>query len=189
MGNLFCRPATIPAKKALLWGLFWMLGGAIIAWYISVVPTSIVGYTWGRAALISYVIYGAAIWVTVALPTLLLSLLHNRKVAVWEVCGRMLYAHIPVTFVIVPAMFSDRVAYSTFMASPLSAQLPTLYVVLMSLYMVLLMVWFIGWSYVAFKHATQFRGAFGVMLFGVAEVVSYMLSHYAIGELMKIGVI
>ena len=158
-------------------------------WYFSVVPTSVVGYTWGRTALINYVIYGVAIWVTVALPTLLLSLLQNRDAAVWEVCGRMLYAHIPVTFVMVPAMFGDKVAFSTFMASPLSVQLPMPYVVLMSLYMVVLMVWYLGWSYSAFKHATQFKGWLSVMLFGVAEVASYMLSQYAIGEIMGIGAI
>ena len=189
MGSLFCRPATIPAKKALLWGLFWMLVGAILAWYFSVVPTSVVGYTWGRTALYKYVIFGVAIWVAVALPTLLLSMFRNRGVVVSELCGRMLYAHIPATFVMVPAMFSDKIAFSTFMASPFGAQLPALYVAIMSIYMLLLMVWYLCWSYMAFKHSTQFSGWISVMLFGIAEAASYILSKYAIVELMNMGTI
>ena len=186
MGSWMCRPATIPAKKALLWGLFWMLGGAILGWYFSLVPTSIVAYTWGRSALINYVVYGIAIWLSLALPTLIAVWFAEHKVAVWEVFGRMLYAHIPVTFIMLPAMFGDKVAYSTFMVSPLSSQLSTIYIVLMLLYVVALVVWFFYWGYAAFRQVTQLKGWYGVMLYSVAIYGSYLLSEFAIGELMKI---
>ena len=186
IGNLLCRPATISAKQALLWGLFWLLGGAILGWYFSVVPTSIVDYTWGRAALISYVIYGVAIWVSLALPILLVVwLVREDNIAVWEVFGRMLFAHIPITFVMLPAMFGDKLNYSLFMASPLSSQLPITYVVFMMTYVVALIVWFFYWGYVAFGHMTQLKGWRGVMLYSVAIYGSYLLSQYAIGELIR----
>lgn len=185
MWELIRRPAIISARKALLWGLFWMLGGAILGWYFSVVPTSVVGYTWGRTALINYVIYGVAIWVALALPILLVVWLVGRKVAAWELFGRILFAHIPVTFVMLPAMFGDKVAYSTFMASPLSSQLSTLYIVLMLLYVVFLVVGFYYWGYQAFREVTQLKGWRSVMLYSVAIYISYTLSEYAIGVLMN----
>ncbi len=185
MVELIRRPSTISAKKALLWGLFWMLGGAILGWYFSIVPISIVEYTWGHTALLNYVIYGVAIWGALALPTLLVVWFIDSKVTVWEVFGRMLYAHIPVTFIMLPAMFGDKVAYSTFMVSPLSSQLSTLYIVMMMLYVVALVVWFYYWSYQAFRHLTQLKGWSGVMLYSMAIYGSYILSKYAIEELMK----
>lgn len=179
------RPASISAKKALLWGLFWMLGGAILGWYFSIVPTSIVDYTWGYTALINYVIYGVVIWVALSLPTLLVMWLAKRCVAVWEVFGRMLFAHIPVTFIMLPAVFGDKVAYSTFMASPFSPQLSWLYTVLMLGYVVAIVAWFYYWSYVSFRKITQFKGVVGVILFSVAIQCSYWLSEYALDVLMK----
>lgn len=187
MGNFLCRPAIVTAKKSLLWGLFWMLVGAILGWYFSVVPTSIVDYTWGRNALISYVIYGLLIWVSLAVPTLLVVLLLRRRVVVWELFGRMLYAHIPVTFIMLPAMFGDKVSFSIFMSSPFSSQLSLPYVVLMLLYVVVLVAWFFYWSYVVFRHVTQLKGFVCVVLFVVALTISYWMSEYAIGGLMTVG--
>lgn len=188
MGNMMCRPVTISARKALLWGVFWMLVGAILGWYFSVVPTSIVDYTWGRTALINYVIYGVVMWVSLSIPTLLIVISRNRSVAV-EVFGRMLYAHIPVVFIMLPAMFGDKVDFSIFMSSPFSPQLSVVYSVLMLLYVVLLVAWFFYWSYKVFLHLTQLKGWGGVILFVVAIYTSYLMSEYAIGELMGVGAI
>ena len=162
-----------------------MLGGAILGWYFSIVPTSVVGYTWGRTALMNYVVYGVAIWLSLALPVLCVVCFSGRKVALWEVFGRMLYAHIPVTFIMLPAMFGDKVAYSTFMSSPLSSQLSTLYIVLMLLYVVALVAWFFRWGYAAFGQVTQLKGWYSVMLYSAAIYGSYLLSEFAIVELMK----
>lgn len=162
-----------------------MLGGAILGWYFSIVPTSVVGYTWGRTALMNYVVYGVAIWLSLALPVLCVVWFSGCKVAVWEVFGRMLYAHIPVTFIMLPAMFGDKVAYSTFMSSPLSSQLSTLYIVLMLLYVVALVAWFFRWGYAAFGKVTQLKGWYSVMLYSVAIYGSYLLSEFAIVELIN----
>ena len=186
MGELMRRPASMTAKNALLWGIFWLLSGAILEWYFSLVPTSIVEYTWNsKALLVDYVIYGVAIWVALALPTLLIVWFAGRGVAAWEVFGRMLFAHMPITFIMLPAMFGDEVAFSVFMESPLSSQLSTTYTVLMSLYFVVIVVWYLYWSFVAFRSVTQFKGLRGVILFGATTAISYLLSEYAIGELMK----
>ena len=120
-----------------------------------------------------------------ALPILLVVWFEGRRVVVWELFGRMLFAHIPVTFIMVPAMFGDKVAYSTFMASPLSSQLSMLYIVLMLLYVVAFVVWFFVWGYQAFRAVMQLKGGRGVMLYSVALYGSYLLSEYAIGVLMR----
>lgn len=185
MRDLIQRPATISAKNALLWGLFWMLAGAILGWYFALVPISIVGYTWGSTALISYVIYGVAIWVALALPTLLIVWFARRDIPAWEVFGRMLFAHIPVTLLMLPAMFGDKVDYSTFMLSPFNSQLSTAYSAWMSLYVVAILVWYLYWSFVAFRRVTQFKDWRGVMMFGAAMALSYICSVYTIGELVK----
>ena len=186
MGEWIDRPATMSAKNALLWGLFWMLGGAILGWYFALVPTSSVGYTWGSTALIKHVIYGVVIWVALALPTLLVVWFARRESAAWEVFGRILFAHMPITFLMFPAMFGSKVAYSTFMRSPFSAQLSTTYIVLMSLYVAVILVWYLYWSFVAFRHVAQFKGWLGVMIFGATTLVSYILSEYAILELRSL---
>lgn len=173
------------AKNALLWGMFWMLGGAILGWYFTLVPTSLVGYTWGYATLPSHVIYGVAIWVALALPTLLVVWLARCGVAAWEVFGRMLFAHMPVTLLMLPAMFGDKVDYSTFMLSPFNSQLSTAYSAWMSLYVVAILVWYLYWSYVAFRRVTQFKDWRGVIVFGVTTTISYLFSEYALGALAK----
>ena len=185
MGELIRRPATMSAKNALLWGMFWMLGGAILGWYFTLVPTSLVGYTWGYATLSSHVIYGVAIWVALALPTLLVVWLARCGVAAWEVFGRMLFAHMPVTLLMLPAMFGDKVDYSTFMLSPFNSQLSTAYSAWMSLYVVAILVWYLYWSYVAFRRVTQFKDWRGVIVFGVITTISYLFSEYALGALAK----
>ncbi|MBO7235225.1 MAG: hypothetical protein J6V05_01370, partial [Alistipes sp.] len=86
---LLRRPAAMSMQNALLWGIFWMLGGAILGWYFSVVPTSIVGYTWGSTSLLSQVIYGVVLWVSLALPMYAAALTLNSRVGVIELSGRM----------------------------------------------------------------------------------------------------
>ena len=186
MGELMRRPASMTAKNALLWGMFWLIGGAIIEWYFTLVPTSIVGYTLGGSYnLIDCVIYGVAIWVALALPTLLIVWFAGRGVAAWEVFGRMLFAHMPITLLMLPAMLGDNVDYAIFMGSPLSARLSIGYVVLMLIYVVAIGVWYLYWSFVAFRRVTQFSGLRGVMMFVGAIATSYLLSVYAIDALMK----
>ena len=174
---LLRRPATMSSRDALLWGIFWMLGGAILGWYFSIVPTSIVGYTWGSTSLIYQVIYGVVLWVSLALPMYAVALMLNPKVSVLELSSRILFAHMPICFLMLPAMFGDKIAYSTFMSHPFNAQLSVSYIVLMSILVVVIMAWYLYWSYVAFSSAVK-RGRCGVVvLFGVAMPLSYMLSE------------
>ena len=97
----------------------------------------------------------------------------------------MLFAHMPVTLLMLPAMFGDKVDYSTFMLSPFNSQLSTAYSAWMSLYVVAILVWYLYWSYVAFRRVTQFKDWRGVIVFGVITTISYLFSEYALGALAK----
>lgn len=174
---LLRRPAAMSMQNALLWGIFWMLGGAILGWYFSVVPTSIVGYTWGSTSLLSQVIYGVVLWVSLALPMYAAALMLYSRVGVIELSGRMLFARMPIYLLMLPAMFGDKIAYSTFMSHPFNTQLSLPYIVLMSVLVVVVMVWYLYWSYVAFSSVVKRSGWSVVVLLGVAMLLSYMLSE------------
>lgn len=176
MGRLLRHSATISTTNALLWGVFWMIVGAIIGWYFSIVPTSIVSFTWGSVSLITQVLYGVALWVALFVPIYVVALFLNSKVGVIDLLGRMLYAHLPVIFMMLPAAFGDKVAYSIFMENPFNAQLSTLYVVLMVLFVAFILVWYIYWSYIAFSRSVNRKGWGVIAMFGVAMMLSYILS-------------
>jgi hypothetical protein len=177
MGSLLHHSVAISKKNALLWGLFWLLGSAILGWHFSIVPTSVVGYTWGGVALLSEAIYALFILVSLVLPSVVAVLLLNRKADVVELSGRMLYAHAPVTLLMLPAIWGDKVIYSTFMANPFNAQLSSLYVVLMLVFVVTILVWYLYWSFDAFRSVSGRRGWGVLILFCGVEVLSYMLSR------------
>lgn len=173
---LLRRPATMSKRDALLWGIFWMLAGAILGWYFSIVPTSVVGYTWGSTSLIYQVLYSVVLWVSLVLPMYAAALVFNRRVGLLELSGRMLFAHMPILFLMLPAMFADKIAYSTFMSNPFNAQLSMPYIVLMTILVAVVMAWYLRWSYVAFSAVVKRSGWCVVALFGVAMLLSYMLS-------------
>lgn len=176
MSCLVRRPATISATNALLWGIFWLLGGAIIGWHFSIIPTTIVGYAWGSATLIRQVVYALVIWLSLTLPSYLCALILNRESKLLEVSWRMLFAHLPITFLTLPIIVGDRVSYSIFTTEPFSAQLSPLYIVLMMLFCVAIVLWYIYWSYLAFSCAVKREGWSVFALFILSLASSYILS-------------
>ena len=176
MGYLLHRPVAISTRNALLWGLFWLLGSAILGWHFFVVPTSLVGYTWGSVTLLTQTIYALLMLVSLALSMVVVALMYSPKVGVGELVGRMLYAHAPITLLMLPAIIGDKVAYSIFMVNPFNTQLSTLYVVLMVLFVAFILVWYIYWSYIAFSRSVNRKGWRVIAVFGVAMMLSYILS-------------
>ena len=114
------RPATNSPKIALLWGLAWLIIASIAAWYFRLEPTSIFGYTVSEyVPLATIFIMHVVIWLTATIIPFAFAVIRNRKVSVVEFFGRMLFAHWPVTLLIVPAIIGSvdhRIAYSIYMA-------------------------------------------------------------------------
>ena len=175
------RPATNDASMALMWGVAWLIVGAILGWSFDLVPTSMIGYTWGSAPLVWHTAMGLVMWVSSTVIFYAVAITINRKVSIVELFGRMLFAHWPVTILMLPGIMADKFAYSTYMANPVVAfkQSPV-FAALMSIVVVLVMVWYAYWGYCAFRRSTSRSGALIVVAYVVAFVLSLWLSRYAL---------
>lgn len=175
------RPATNDKNMALMWGLAWLIVGIILCWYTDLVPTSMFGYTWGATSLAWQTALGLVMWVSSTVIFYAFAVLLNRKVSITELFGRMLFAHWPVTLLLLPAIVGDKVAYSTFMSNPkiLFDQVPT-YAVLMSVFTAVVLVWYLYWGYCAFRRSTSRSGALAFIAYVVAFVLSMQLSSYTL---------
>lgn len=165
----------------LMWGLAWLIVGVILGWYLDFVPTSMFGYTWSAVSLAWNTALGLVMWVSSTVLFYGVALLFSRKVSVVELFGRMLFAHWPVTLLLLPAVVGDKVAYSTFMSHPavVFEQMP-LYAALMSIFFAVVLVWYLYWGLCAFRKSLSRSGAVVSIAYVVTFVLSYMLSRYTL---------
>lgn len=175
------RPATNESSMALMWGLAWLIVGIILCWYLDLVPTSMFGYTWGAVSLAWNTALGLVMWVSSTVLFYGAALLFSREVSVTELFGRMLFAHWPVTLMLLPAVVGDKVAYSTFMSHPtvVFEQAPV-YAVLMAIFSAVVLVWYFYWGLCAFRRSLSRSGAVVFIAYVVAFVLSYILSQYTL---------
>ncbi len=175
------RPATNATSMALMWGLAWLIVGIILCWYLDFVPISMFGYTWGAVSLLWNTALGLVMWVSSTVLFYGVALMFNRCVSVTELFGRMLFAHWPVTMMLLPAVVGDKVAYSTFMSHPtvVFEQSP-LYAVLMAIFSLVVLIWYLYWGYMAFSKSVSKSGARVFGAYVVAFVLSFLLSHYTL---------
>ena len=105
----------------------------------------------------------------------------NRHVSMTELFGRMLFAHWPVTLMLLPGIFMNKAAYSTFMNDPLVAYKGDLGdAVVMTIVALVVLVWYVYWGYCAFRRSTARGGVATSILYVVAFVCSFLLSRYAL---------
>ena len=186
--SLVRRPATITTNNALLWGLAWLIAGAIIGWHFSLVPTSLTSYTWGYIPLLWHLIYALVLWITSCVAIYAIALTINRRVAITELFGRMLFAHWPVVVLMVPGIVTDRVAYSTYMSNVVvSFSQEPLYATLLSVVVAVVVAWYIFWGYCAFSRSVQRSDATTRILYIVALVVGFVLSTVTLSQLSPEG--
>lgn len=180
------RPATISSNNAMLWGVAWLIAGAMIGWHFSLVPTSLIGYTWGGGSLLWQVIYALTLWITSCVVIFAASLIVNRRVGIVELFGRMLFARWPIYLLMIPGMVTDRVAYSTFMSNPeASFSANPIYAAAMTVVAVAVLLWYLYWGYCAFSRSTQRRGVITFVVYLLSMVGGYYLSHISLHMLMK----
>jgi ABC-type spermidine/putrescine transport system permease subunit I len=100
--------------------------------------------------------------------------------------GRMLFAHWPITLLLVPSFFINRMAYATFMSDPLVAyaNYPTDSLIMAAVVLVV-GVWSLYWGYLAFSRATQRKGFVTLLCYVVATPLAYYLSKLVIGAILK----
>lgn len=190
-GSLFKRmlqrPASSSRNNALLWGVAWLIIGVIVAWYFQFVPTSMIGYTEsGYISLAWQLAIAAAVWMAYGIVYFAFAVMRHRATGVTELFGRMLFAHWPITLMLVPGIFIDRIAYSTFMANPVVAfaKHPT-ETMIMGAVAVVVGLWTIYWGYLAFCRATQRTGFLSLLCYVVATPLAYYLSIMVVNAIFK----
>ena len=187
IARMLQRPAPNSRNNALLWGLAWLIIGVIGAWYFAIMPTSMIGYTvCGNVRLIWQLALGVAVWMSFGVVYFAFGVMRNRGTSLVEMFGRMLFAHWPITLLIVPGIFISRTAYATFMVNPGVAYLnyPT-DTIIMAVVAVVVGLWTLYWGYLAFCRATQRSGFVSLLCYVIATPLAYYLSKLVVGAITK----
>ena len=181
------RPATNSSNNALLWGIAWLIIGAIATWHFNFVSTSMIGYTTsGYVPLIWQTAIALAVWMSFGVVYFAFGVMRNRSTGVTEMFGRMLFAHWPITLLLLPGIFINRVAYATFMLNPglAYANYPT-ETAIMAVVAVVVALWTLYWGYLAFSRATQRPGFITLLCYIVATPLAYYLSKLVLEAIYR----
>ena len=170
-----------------MWGIAWLIIGAIASWHFQFVPTSMIGYTTsGYIPLIWHVAISLTVWVSYGVVFFAFGVMRNRRTGFIEAFGRMLFAHWPITLLLVPGIFFERIVYATFMSNPGAAyQLYPYQTVIMTVVAVVVGLWTIYWGYQAFSRATQRPGFVTLLCYLIATPLSYYLSKLLLTALYE----
>lgn len=163
----------------MLWGIVWLIVGAIAGWHYDIIPATLFSYTWGHISLFGQVRMAIFLGLCSSLIFAFSSLRYGTTSFV-DVVARMLYARSPLTLLMLLGVVGDRVAFSTFAANPLVAfeQTPQMSVV-MTVVTALIMIWYLYWSYTAYRSVMNVEkwGRFGVLILYIAILaISFVVS-------------
>ena len=173
------RPQQISTSNAMLWGIVWLIVGAIAGWHYDIIPATLFSYTWGHISLFGQVRMAIFLGLCSSLIFAFSSLRYGTTSFV-DVVARMLYARSPLTLLMLLGVVGDRVAFSTFATNPLVAfeQVPQMSVV-MTVTTALIMIWYLYWSYTAYRSVMNVEkwGRFGVLILYIAILaISFVVS-------------
>jgi hypothetical protein len=163
----------------MLWGIVWLIVGAIAGWHYDIIPATLFSYTWGHISLFGQVRMAIFLGLCSSLIFAFASLRFGTTSFV-DVVARMLYARSPPTLLMLLGVVGDRVAFSTFATNPLVAygQAPHTSIV-MTVVTAVIMIWYLYWSYTAYRSVMNVEkwGRFGVLkLFIAILVISFVVS-------------
>ena len=163
----------------MLWGIVWLIVGAIAGWHYDIIPATLFSYTWGHISLFGQVRMAIFLGLCSSLIFAFASLRFGTTSFV-DVVARMLYARSPLTLLMLLGIVGDRVAFSTFATNPLVAfeQAPQTSAV-MTVTTAVIMIWYLFWSYTAYRSVTNVEklGRFGVLILYIAILaISFVVS-------------
>ena len=182
MGNMMCResvvallkqrilnrPDLLSTNNALLRGLAWLIVGTIAAWHLCLVALAL------------------TMWIAYGVVYFALGVMLNRQATIVEIFGRLLFAHWPLTLMLAPAIFINRVAYATYMSDVVVAfKIYPYDSIVMTIVAVIVVVWALYWGYVAFRRAVQRNGVVMLVCYIVATLAAYYLSTLLLGALYR----
>ena len=192
VGRMVDRPATNHSTNALAWGIAWLIIGSIAGWYFWIMPTSSFGFVvTGYVPLKWHVVVNLVLWVVSCAVLFMLGTFINRKFRTIELFGRLLFAHWPVLLLMLPAILGSRHAYSLFVGGlmqgdmSLTFNIQPMYSTFMVFFFIAILLWYLYWSYVAFRKVVGCRGWMNVALFIVAMWLSFELSKVTVTAMYK----
>lgn len=181
------RAETITTTNALLWGVAWLIISSILCWYFRLMPTSALCFTaTGYVSLMWSVVLNLVACMCWAVLFLPLGLVRNPKLKSNELFSRLLFAHWPVAILLLPAIVGNRTAYTTFMNSPLTAfELYPMFSAVMTLVVLIVVVWWMMWSYQAISITTLKNKSVDKLFFAVIAVLGVVLSNVVTGYVLE----
>jgi hypothetical protein len=173
------RAENISKTNALLWGVAWLIISTIAGWRLLLAPAGVVGYdVVGYMPLAHHLLLNAVVWMCLASVVYLFMLLLNSKAKFVDSYARLLFAHWPVTLMLLPALVVGKVKYAMFVNDFMALlHADALTAVLMALLSVVIVVWTLYWSYAAFRR--------GVSRGGWATWCSFILGYYLASRLCE----
>ena len=152
LANKSCR---ISEQNALLWGVAWLIISTIAGWYYCFMPSSTVGYdVVGYLPLWWHLMLNIVVWIIPSSVLYVFALFSNRQAKVIDTYARLLFAHWPATLLLLPVAVIGKVKYAMFSSDFMQLlRGDVLVAVLMLLFCVVIVVWMLYWSYVAFRRA------------------------------------
>ena len=147
------RPETISYTNALLWGVAWLIISTIGGWHLSLVPSGVVDYdVVGYMPLTYHLLLNCVVWICLASVVYLFMLMLNKKAKFMDSYARLLFAHWPVTLMLLPLFVVGKIDYSLFVNDFMGLlRSDALVALLMALFSVLIVVWTLYWSYIVFR--------------------------------------
>lgn len=181
------RAHTITSTNALLWGVAWLIIASMLGWYFRLLPTSAFSFVaTGYVSLLWCVVVNLTVWITFTLLFVPLALVRNPKTKSYELFSRMLFAHWPVTIVMLPGIVNNRIAFATYASNPAAAfDLYPEFSVVMTVVTLLVGIWWLVWSYQAYSTTTERNTLLDKVLFVAVFVISEGLSYVACGYVLN----
>ena len=151
--RLVNRVDDISTQNALLWGLAWLIISTLAGWYLSVMPVSVVGYdVVGYMPLWWHLMLNIVVWIIPSSVLYVFILFHSRAAKLTDCYARLLFAHWPATLLLMPVVVIGKIKYAMFSSDFMQLlRSDALVAVLMALFCVVVVVWMLYWSYVAFR--------------------------------------
>lgn len=155
LGRMVNKVDTLSTQNALLWGVAWLIISTLGGWYYGLMPVSAVGYdVVAHLPLVWHLMLNLVVWLVSASLLYVVILLYNRKAKFVDSYGRLLFAHWPATLLLLPVVAVGKVKYAMFSNDfMLLLRDDSLVALLMALFCVVVVVWMLYWSYVAFRRA------------------------------------
>ena len=182
--NKFINPFKfMPLRKAMCWGIAFLILTSIYCWQIGLRMTSISQTNYLGDRLWAATLRQIVVWLLLSVVLYVIGLAASRsKIRFWDVAAYNLFARLPFDLsLLLFAIPTVRSVVGLLMEGSLETVMQYQNVLLLvGLVTSVLTVWYFVWSYFAFSVATNLKGGKGVALFIVGWIVAYVISGFAL---------